>query len=440
MQFKKSTQLVLLTLLMVVGANTLVITNTAQPAAGHTGAPGENTCTAAGCHNGTANSTSLIVLNTAPSGQLATGYTPGTDYNIFINVQDLATPATSQPKDGFQVTVLDSNNNFAGAFTVTNANSTSKTTTFGREYIGHKNATSTSAWTFRWTAPAVGTGPVRFYVAANRSNSNGSDSGDNIYNQSFTFSESAVNPCTNFNAFISTPGAANTFCNGQSLELTASATGISGAATYAWSNGATTAATTVTTSDTYTVTVSNNGCTSTASLAVTSIATGVAAFTVSVNENTVTINNNSTGVVGNYTWNFGDGTEFADNSAAFVYTYDSVGFYTISLNYTDACGLNQTATQQFTINIISSAGQPSLADVLSVYPNPFGSTASININGYNGAKVLFTLVDVTGKVVMRETGIAGTPLVINRSGLQSGIYFYSILVKGETAQGKLLVD
>lgn len=440
--FRKSTLLIALTLFLVVGVNTIVFTNSAQPPAGHTGAPGEFTCAASGCHNtNPVTATSLISFDTAPTGGLASGYTPGTTYNLFVNLNQLPSNGATQ-KFGFEVTVLDDNDDLAGSFTLSNPGLTTLGTTFGREYVGHNTASTTNAWTFRWVAPAAGTGDVTFYVAANVANGTGTTAGDRIYTQSFTFSEASANPCTNFTAFISTPGNATSFCTGQSLDLSAGSTGGPGAATYLWSTGGTSQTINVNAAGTYTVTVTSGGCTTSSSSTITSIAAGVADFSVSVTDNVVTINNSSTGVDGNYTWDFGNGDSFADNSASFSYTYDSTGFYAISLSFTDVCGNTQTDMQQFTIDTVPVVGvnDIKLADVLSVYPNPFGNQASININGYKGAAYQFVMVDITGKAVRNLEGFAGMPMSINREGLQSGMYFYTITLNGETAQGKLLID
>lgn len=443
MQRKKSTLLVFLTLLLVVGANTLVVTNPSQPPSGYTGAPGENTCATSGCHSGSAIATSDIAFNTVPTGSLTNGYTPGQLYNLTVNVNSLISPSTTQPRDGFQITALDANNDSAGTFTITNVNSTSLTTFFDRQYVGHKTANSTSAWTFRWTAPAAGTGPVTFYITANRSNNDNGTSGDFIYRQSFTFQEATVNPCTNFNAFITTPNNATSFCTGESLDLTANSASGPGNPTYSWSSGGSTATINVNTAGNYTVTVTEGSCSTSASIAVTNVTAGVADFSVTVNNNEVTINNNSTGVDGNYTWDFGNGESFADNSASFTYTYDSTGFYAIALSFTDVCGNSRTAVEQFTIDSIPTTvgiGQVNLANAVSIYPNPFGNQASININGMAGTPYEFVLIDITGKTVRRGAGVAGTPLFVNRDGLQSGIYFYNVTAQGETAKGKLLID
>ncbi len=382
------------------------------------------------------------MFNTVPTNQFANGYTPGQLYNLTVNVSSLISPATGNTKDGFQITALDASNDSAGTFSISNANLTVLDVFFDRQYVSHKNVTAgnTPAWTFRWQAPAAGTGTVTFYIAANRSNNNSDSSGDNIYTQSFTIAENAANPCGAFNAFVTTPGGATSFCTGQSLNLTAGSNGGGGNPTYAWNTGGTQQTIAVNSPNTYTVTVTDGACTATASVTVAGVSAGVADFSVSVTENTVVINNNSTGVTGNYGWDFGNGAAFPDNSASFSFTYDTLGTYTITLEYNDVCGNIQTATEQVTISTISSVSQPSLAGAVSIYPNPFGNQATININGFSGATFQFTLVDITGKTVRKETGMAGNSLLIDRDGLQSGMYFYNIQVQGQNVQGKLLID
>ncbi len=442
--FKKSTYLVGLTLFLVFGVNTIVFTNSAQPNAGHTGAPGDiGTCGVSGCHNVNASATTAMILNTVPFDQLATSYNPGQTYNVTINIASLSTPASGSPKDGFQLTVLDAVGNPAGTLALpANPATVSLTTLTGRQYIGHKNATSTQAWTFKWTAPAAGAGAVSFYVAANRTNNSSTSAGDNVYTQVFTVAEGTTNPCTGLNAFVSTPGNATSFCTGESLDLTAGSTGGPGNPSYLWSTGGTSQTININAAGTYGLTVTEGTCTATSSITVTSVAAGVADFSVTVFENVVTINNNSTGVDGNFAWDFGNGDSFADNSASFSYIYDSVGTYDLALTYTDVCGNTQNDFQQVTIDTVPLVGinETKLANVLSVYPNPFGSQASININGYNGANYQFVMVDITGKTVRNLQGVAGTPMSINRDGLQSGMYFYNITLNGETAQGKILID
>ncbi len=165
-----------------------IFTNSLQAPAAHTGAPGEGTCATAGCHTGNPVITtgSFILLNTAGANNLTAGYTPGTTYNLTLNVS-----AFNSPKYGFQITALDANNNAAGDFNITNVNGTVRTTSGNRIYVGHKTANSTAAWSFQWIAPATDAGTVTFYIAGNGSNNNILETGDQIYTTTYTVSTSA---------------------------------------------------------------------------------------------------------------------------------------------------------------------------------------------------------------------------------------------------------
>ncbi len=153
-------------------------TETASPSPGYTGAPGESTCGASGCHVGNAENldpNKLTISNTTvPS--LSNGYSPGTTYNITIGMGTV-----QSNKKGFQFTALDANGNGAGTLTIIDINKTSKTTQGNREYIGHKNANSTSAWIFKWQAPSVDLGPVTFYASGVGSNEDTLATGDIVY-------------------------------------------------------------------------------------------------------------------------------------------------------------------------------------------------------------------------------------------------------------------
>jgi hypothetical protein len=54
---------------------------------------------------------------------------------------------------------------------------------------GGNSGNGTITWNFQWTAPAAGTGVVRFYASSNATNANGSTSGDNTYTNTFTLQE-----------------------------------------------------------------------------------------------------------------------------------------------------------------------------------------------------------------------------------------------------------
>lgn len=144
--------------------------------AGNSGAPGEGRCT--NCHAGTAqNGNGINQLDWGSDEE----YVLGETYTITLSMNDASS------KNGFQLVALDGNltsSTSAGELAVTDALRTSLVNNFNasRKYLGHKAAGNTvSQWTFEWTAPTESVGPVTFYVATNKTNSNNSTSGDVIY-------------------------------------------------------------------------------------------------------------------------------------------------------------------------------------------------------------------------------------------------------------------
>ena len=157
--------------------------NSGGAGAGKTGAPGEQNCTA--CHAGTAqdgtNENILVVLDgTSP----VTSYVPGQQYTVTLSM------SSNPTKKGFQATALTSANTMAGDFSA--GSNTQINTGNNRKYANHtisSNSGSTTSWSWDWIAPVSGSGDVTFYVASNKANNNGADSGDLISLSQHTFVE-----------------------------------------------------------------------------------------------------------------------------------------------------------------------------------------------------------------------------------------------------------
>lgn len=191
----------LLSSLFVAGALLLgtqnLYTNSAQPPVGHTGAFGENggaaepNCSTAGCHTGTAaqcDAFSVISLNSTGSPSLSTGFAASTQYNLFVNAGNAASY-------GFSLTAIDPSGNPAGSFSLTSpANTSLQTASNGRQYVGHKVANSTAAWTFRWTSPSTTNDTVLFFLAVNQGNANGASSGDRVFLASYRATGTSFGP------------------------------------------------------------------------------------------------------------------------------------------------------------------------------------------------------------------------------------------------------
>ncbi len=156
------------------------------PTPGHTGAPGEASCTA--CHgdfpvnSGTGN----VTITGVPAN-----YKPGQQYQITVRTTEVG--ATIY---GFQLTAVTSTGARAGTYTLPSQMPARLQLDEGfignnfRQYIEHTVDGIIPAqfdfnqWTFTWTAPAARVGKIGFYAAGNASNSDGGTGGDYIYTTS----------------------------------------------------------------------------------------------------------------------------------------------------------------------------------------------------------------------------------------------------------------
>ena len=163
----------------------VVLAYSGGPPNGKTGRPGEGTCN--DCHSGvgSADSTELV-------GLVGGWYQPDSLYSLTLWVR-----YAGQLRWGFELTVVDQNNNSAGQLIVTDSTNTQhssappgylKHTSAGT----HRGTPGPTAWTFCWRAPAAGAGAVRFYWCANAANNNGASSGDRICRDSLVLSETGV--------------------------------------------------------------------------------------------------------------------------------------------------------------------------------------------------------------------------------------------------------
>jgi uncharacterized protein (TIGR03437 family) len=161
--------------------------NEIRPEPGFTGAqrfnPPENSCVE--CHTGNPNSgpgSVQLRLN----GAAPTTYAAGTAIPIQIVITDTG---GGRQRWGFELSARFANGTQAGTLTASGSNTTTQRGLFGAQaqvtYASHLNAVrqpgTTFTYTINWTAPAAGSGPVIFNVAANAANGDSTNSGDRIY-------------------------------------------------------------------------------------------------------------------------------------------------------------------------------------------------------------------------------------------------------------------
>lgn len=145
--------------------------NPNNPPTGRTGAPGESTCQASGCHSG-GSFTGSVEVTGVPDTIVAEQTYPLT-----------LTNTSNAIRAGFQLTVLDGSNTKCG--TLTTGTGCSLGNAGGRQYVRQSSPhilnNGATSWSFTWKAPAAVAGDsVHFYFVSLCANNNGSNSGDNV--------------------------------------------------------------------------------------------------------------------------------------------------------------------------------------------------------------------------------------------------------------------
>ena len=141
-----------------------------NPPAARTGAPGETTCGASGCHSGGTFAGTVAISGVPDTIEANKSYTV------------TLTQTSNAVRGGFELTCLDGS--LAKCGTLTTGTGTSVTTSSGRQYVRQSTPKNLSAgsvsWTFTWKSPAtVKNDSLRFYFVSLASNNNGKESGDN---------------------------------------------------------------------------------------------------------------------------------------------------------------------------------------------------------------------------------------------------------------------
>jgi PKD repeat protein len=219
-----------------------------------------------------------------------------------------------------------------------------------------------------------------------------------------------------------------------------------GAASYLWSNGATTPTQTVQASGTYQVQVMDaQGCFDIGSIVVTIGQPITAAFwapdTVVVGT-PVQFVDGSAPLANTWQWDFGNGAS-ASGTGTPLHTYATPGSYTVTLAVTNAGGCASDATRQVVVvePTVSTADAQSLAANTTIYPNP--SAGRFNLRTAFAAPTQGNLyvLDATGRQVHRSAFSATDALetTLDLAAFGAGVYQLVLETPAGRATAKLVV-
>lgn len=235
-------------------------------------------------------------------------------------------------------------------------------------------------------------------------------------------------------------GGATTFCNGGSVQLTAS-TGTS----YLWSNGATTQAISATASGNYTVRVTqSNGC-SAQSSATTITVNPTATFTITPSGpltfctgGNVKFNvTNSTATT--YVWYRNNIIVYTGSATS--YTATTAGVYKMRAQL-GQCGVFSIP---YTVTIPCREGEVVAGDLRFIaYPNPFSQATTFAFELEENQAISVRVFDATGKlidVILDQAMMPAGETRIDYAAhhLQSGMYFAEIITPSASKRIRLIL-
>lgn len=174
------------------------------------------------------------------------------------------------------------------------------------------------------------------------------------------------------------------YCDQMNGSASANATGGSGTYTYLWSNGQTTSNATNLAAGSYTVTISDGGCSASTSVNVMEIQGPDAGFSahpkvLTIMEGPVSFLDNSTGNVVTWNWNLGDGSS-ALNEIDFTHPYPNIGTYVVTLIITDNNGCMDTVVDTIKVKDIYTFYIPNVFTPNNDEINDFFFPQGVNVD------------------------------------------------------------
>lgn len=153
---------------------------------------------------------------------------------------------------------------------------------------------------------------------------------------------------------------------------------------------------------------------------------------------------NGDGTYSNYVPNDYNGSSWVENDSKYDTASAWYGWYIPYLAY--GAGIFESIDMDVVLsqtNSISIKENENEADLFQNYPNPSNGITTVRYSLENEANISFEMIDVTGKKVLSSFEGNKNPGVysieVNTAELNSGIYFYSILVNGNKITKKMTI-
>ena len=211
-------------------------------------------------------------------------------------------------------------------------------------------------------------------------------------------------------------------------------------ATFEWDNGLVTQTRTISTSGTYTVEVSELGCTKADTIDVIMDVSPVAAFTYIDNPNNSVTVFNSSGSVGNtYTWLFGDGngSNVANPTHQYTGSADSI---LVTLIVSNFCGSD--TLRQVVVNVNTGIEDLSIISGAEIYPNPSSGLFNIDITTAKVTDIEISVFNMQGQLVksIQYEQVSKLSEELDLNGKAKGVYYLKIKAGDEMTVRKIVTQ
>ncbi|MBL7889569.1 MAG: T9SS type A sorting domain-containing protein [Bacteroidia bacterium] len=131
-----------------------------------------------------------------------------------------------------------------------------------------------------------------------------------------------------------------------------------------------------------------------------------------------------------------------NNDTIFDPASAGIGTHTIFYTYNDGTCSN-SASSNIQVDMCTGIEMANnLNNTVSIYPNPFNENTTFALStNIDLEGIIIQITDVLGREVMHFTNLNSHNLVINRNGLNAGVYLYKIINNNTPiSQGKLIIE